>query len=321
MKKLINLNIISWILGIIFYFIFLEYLYKLQLVNAVLILLIAIITFPPSFKLLKNKLNKYFNNSLGNIYRLFILIILFVLFNIINPITTDNKTNFKTAPSKIKTNEIVNTQEEEIKRTSSDIYTVTRIIDGDTIKINDNNKIKTIRLIGIDTPETVQPGKPVQCFGSEASNKLKEVIGGRMVYLKSDQTQDDKDKYSRLLRYVYRDDGLFINKWMIENGYAYEFTYQIPYKYQNEFKTAQNNAKINKLGLWQNGVCDDFNNSPPHNCLIKGNISFTSKEKIFHSPGCDSYKKTIINQNEGEKWFCSEDDAIKAGWRKAKDCP
>lgn len=102
---------------------------------------------------------------------------------------------------------------------------------------------ETIRLIGIDTPETVDPRKPVQCFGGEASNKAKELLSGKKVRIEKDSTQGDRDKYGRLLTYIYREDGLFFNKYMIEQGYAYEYTYDTPYKYQAEFKEAEKYAR------------------------------------------------------------------------------
>jgi len=135
-------------------------------------------------------------------------------------------------------------------------YKVTKVIDGDTFKIQtDNREEDTIRLIGIDTPETVDPRKPVQCFGKEASTKAKELIEGKIVILDSDPTQGNKDKYNRLLRYVHLEDGTFVNIKLIEDGYAFEYTYNTPYKYRAEFKEAQKQAEANKRGLWADGVC------------------------------------------------------------------
>lgn len=129
------------------------------------------------------------------------------------------------------------------------------VTDGDTLKINLNGKTETIRLIGIDTPETQDPRKPVQCFGKEASNKAKEMLNGQKVRIESDPTQGDKDKYGRLLRYVYLQDGTFFNKYMIEEGYAHEYTYNLPYKYQSEFKKAETQAREQNKGLWAANTC------------------------------------------------------------------
>ena len=136
------------------------------------------------------------------------------------------------------------------------LYEVVRVVDGDTISINLEGKTETIRLIGINTPETVDPRKTVECFGLEASNKAKELLANKRVQIETDASQGARDKYSRLLAYVYREDGLFFNKHMIEAGYAYEYTYNLPYKYQNEFKIAQRSAQVNQKGLWAPGVCE-----------------------------------------------------------------
>jgi len=132
---------------------------------------------------------------------------------------------------------------------------VIRVVDGDTITILIGGKRETVRLIGINTPETVDPRRPVECFGKEASNKAKELLTGKRVRLEADPTQQDRDRYGRLLRYVYLEDGTFVNEWMIEEGFAYEFTYTAPYQYQEEFKTAQEEAMKKQKGLWREGVC------------------------------------------------------------------
>jgi micrococcal nuclease len=145
----------------------------------------------------------------------------------------------------------VESKEETKEPIKSELCEVVNVVDGDTIKVNINGATETLRLIGIDTPETVDPRKPVQCFGKEASNKAKEILTGKKVRLEADSTQDERDKYNRLLRYVYLEDGTFFNKLMIEEGYAHEYTYQSnPYKYQTEFKEAEKNARESKKGLW-----------------------------------------------------------------------
>jgi len=143
------------------------------------------------------------------------------------------------------------------------LYTVTKVIDGDTITISMNGVPKTIRLIGIDTPETVDPRTTVQCFGVEASNKAKELLTGKNVWIETDVITGQRDKYDRLLAYIYRDDGLFINRYLVEYGYAYEYTYNTPYKYQAEFKAAQKSAEAAGRGLWAPGVCEEEPASAP----------------------------------------------------------
>ncbi len=138
---------------------------------------------------------------------------------------------------------------------SSESAKVIRVVDGDTIRVSLNNQEKTIRLIGINTPETVDPRKEVECFGKEASDKAKELLSGQDIYLESDESQGNTDKYDRLLRYVWLMDGRSFNKLMISQGYAYEYTYDLPYKYQDEFKRAQALAQESKVGLWADTTC------------------------------------------------------------------
>jgi len=209
-------------------------------------------------------------------------------------------------------------------------YLVTKVVDGDTIDVLTETTTERVRLIGINTPEVVDPRKPVECFGREASAKAHELLENKKVYLAADETQDNRDKYKRLLRYAFREDGLFYNLEIIKQGYAYEYTYQIPYQYQTEFKAAQILARENKLGFWADDACAAKNSlntsvstttiSPPgSNCNIKGNIN-SKGEKIYHLPACEYYAKTVINLNQGEKYFCSESEAQAAGWRKAQNC-
>jgi micrococcal nuclease len=112
---------------------------------------------------------------------------------------------------------------------------VVRVIDGDTVDVRLDGQVVRMRLIGIDTPEVVDPRQSVQCFGREASNKAHELLDGQTVALEADPSQDDKDRYGRLLRYVWLSDGRLFNQEMVAQGYAFEYTYDLPYKYQAEF--------------------------------------------------------------------------------------
>jgi len=140
----------------------------------------------------------------------------------------------------------------------NDSVLVTRIVDGDTIEVDGIGKV---RLIGVDTPETVDPRKPVQCFGKEATQKTTQMLLGKKVHLESDPSQGEKDKYNRALRYVFLEDGTNFNKWLIENGYAHEYTYNLPYKYQLEFKSAERSARESRKGLLV-AYCLQLTNSP-----------------------------------------------------------
>lgn len=130
---------------------------------------------------------------------------------------------------------------------------VTRVVDGDTIEIEGG---KRIRYLGIDTPETVDPNRSVQCFGREASAENKEFVEGKYVRLEKDIT--DKDKYGRLLRYVYVDDK-FVNLELVEGGFAVIYTLPPDVAYQEEFLAAQKEAREAKRGLWSICLNADFN--------------------------------------------------------------
>lgn len=134
-------------------------------------------------------------------------------------------------------------------------YKVAKVVDGDTIDVNIDGKTERLRMIGIDTPETVDPRKSVQCFGVEASNKAKEILLDKFITLESDPTQGEIDKYGRLLRYAFLPDGTNFGLFMISEGYAHEYTYRLPYKYQAEFKQAEIDARENNRGLWSPDTC------------------------------------------------------------------
>lgn len=131
---------------------------------------------------------------------------------------------------------------------------VTRVVDGDTFAIEVSGKEEKVRYIGIDTPETVDPHRPVGCFGHEASDEDKSLILGKEVELVPDK--GDRDKFGRLLRYVYLklDNGqyLFVNDYLVREGYARVDTIAPNTKFVNEFTQAQQEAQTQKRGLWLN---------------------------------------------------------------------
>jgi micrococcal nuclease len=213
--------------------------------------------------------------------------------------------------------------------------TVKRVIDGDTIELDDGRKV---RYIGIDTPETVDPRKPVQCFGAEASKKNKELVEGKEIKMEKDIT--DTDRYGRLLRYVYLGDEM-VNIKMVRDGFAYSYTYPPDVKHQDQILSAQREAETGKAGLWtacppKDSASSSDTKSAPYDapapaiapayypedtaCAIKGNIN-SKGEKIYHMPGCGSYSQTVIDESKGEKMFCSESEAVSSGFRRALNCP
>jgi endonuclease YncB( thermonuclease family) len=126
-------------------------------------------------------------------------------------------------------------------------YELYKVVDGDTIKIRYNGTIESVRIIGINTPETNT--NPDECFGSEATKKTKSLINEKFVDIEFDDTQGRRDKYDRLLAYVFVN-GLDVGKELLSFGYAREYTYNKQYKYSNEYKIVESNAKTQALGLW-----------------------------------------------------------------------
>lgn len=131
---------------------------------------------------------------------------------------------------------------------------VVDVVDGDTLVVETEGETNTVRLLGIDTPELKHPRKEIECFAKEASEKAKDLLLEEEVFLRPDFTQQDEDRYGRLLRYVYLADGTLVNELLIREGYAYEYTYRAPYKKQSEFQNAESEARENEVGLWA-GTC------------------------------------------------------------------
>lgn len=128
--------------------------------------------------------------------------------------------------------------------------TVSHVSDGDTLSVTIGKHTETIRLIGVDTPETVHPTKPVQCWGPEASAHTKNILPtGTKVFLARDV--EARDKYGRFLAYVYRaSDNLFINKELIINGWARPYPFEPNTSLSVDFAEAAAQAQQNQLGLW-----------------------------------------------------------------------
>ena len=136
----------------------------------------------------------------------------------------------------------------EISEIYNDKIRIMKVYDGDTVAVNIDGQHESVRLIGIDSPETKGPYTEQECYGNESKEYLKKLLLGQMVELKSDKLSSDRDKYKRLLRYIYLDEEN-INLKIIQDGQA-RLQYGFPHSLQNEFKTARDLAKQNKLGLW-----------------------------------------------------------------------
>lgn len=138
----------------------------------------------------------------------------------------------------------------------NDFYQVVSVTDGDTIKVKVNDKVETVRIANINTPESVDPRRPVECMGKEASQKMLEIVSDKKVKLETDQTQKDKDRYGRLIRFVFLEDGTDVGLKLIQLGFAQSSPYgETPHKYLENYKTAQDEAQKNQVGLWNKDNC------------------------------------------------------------------
>ena len=132
---------------------------------------------------------------------------------------------------------------------------VVDVVDGDTVKASLDGKTETIRLIGLDTPETKDPASPVQCYGPEATQRAHQLLDGKTVKVEQDSTQGARDAYGRLLAYVWLPDDRMFEQVMISEGFGREYTYDRPYRYQPELKAAQATAQSGGQGLWAASTC------------------------------------------------------------------
>jgi micrococcal nuclease len=215
---------------------------------------------------------------------------------------------------------------------------VTKVVDGDTIHIRIGTTNETVRLIGVDTPEVVDPRKPVQSYGREASARTKALLDQQTVYLQADSTQGDRDRYGRLLRYVWSANGVDTNLLLISDGYAFEYTYAVPYWAQTAYKAAQSSARSAQRGLWSPSTCAGVvaatktrtaTKSPPLTrtttatpaasvsvasapCSV-GQIKGNRTSMIYHLPSGAYYAKTKLSV----QCFESERAALKAGYRRS----
>ncbi len=146
-------------------------------------------------------------------------------------------------------------QNQEESSGEQEVYRVSRVVDGDTIELEDGRKV---RYIGINTPETVDPRRKVECFGKEASAFNANLVGGKIVRLEKDVSETDK--YGRLLRFVYLEDGTFVNEMLVREGYAYASAYTPDITRKEFFAEAEKSARENKRGLWSPDACDGKKN-------------------------------------------------------------
>jgi micrococcal nuclease len=194
--------------------------------------------------------------------------------------------------------------------------TVRKVVDGDTIEVDEGGVPFRVRYIGMDAPEL--KGEPMAAESLEANRRLVE--GKRIVMVRD---LSEADRYGRLLRFVFSG-GIFVNSELVRLGLARATSYPPDVSCAAELRSAESEARAARRGLW--GIAESLTfaegngggyPTPPAGCRIKGNIS-AGGEKIYHVPGGKYYDQTVIEPGKGERWFCSEAEAAAAGWRRSK---
>ena len=209
---------------------------------------------------------------------------------------------------------------------------VVRVADGDTLTVRfDNGEEETLRLLDIDTPETVHPSKPEECFGAQASDYTKRLMGQRVRV-----EEKGRDRYGRLLSYVWSgddEDSVLWNVRLLEEGLAVYNDYGNPGRYADISRAAAEKALLAGVGLWSAceigesptpvatravgaGCPQGCVSQPDPSCRIKGNVNTTRDTKIYHVEGeSSSYGRVNMKEAEGDLWFCTRAEAEANGFR------
>lgn len=179
------------------------------------------------------------------------------------------------------------------------VVTVTKVVDGDTIEVTGGLKV---RLIGIDTPETVDPRRGVQCFGKEASNRTKELLLNQQIVMVKDISETDK--YGRLLRYIFlAKDNTFINEQLVREGFAHASSYPPDIQFQTLFKAAEKDASESNRGFWGDATC-----APTPTTPLRTDFTCSGKTLCSQMNSCD--EATYYLKNCNIKSLDSNNDGI-----------
>jgi micrococcal nuclease len=156
-------------------------------------------------------------------------------------------------PSSLRPEPLINTTSSSVRVITN--ARVTRVSDGDTVIVTfDNGEAATVRLLGVNTPETVDPRKPVECFGKEASDFTKRYLTNARIRLEADPQADERDKYGRLLRSVILEDGTDYNALLVKDGYAYAYlSFPLASARKRELRLLEADARNHGRGLWGAG--------------------------------------------------------------------
>ena len=191
-----------------------------------------------------------------------------------------------------------------------------RVVDGDILQISGQR----VRLFGLDAPEMTQTCRTEQnvswACGAWISARLKARLRNHRVTCEG----HEKDRYGRLIARCSVD-GADIGGWLVGNGFAFAYR-----RYSRAYVPAETRARARELGLWSGTAQEPAlyrhqrrrgSPSPDPGCRIKGNVS--SRGKLFHLPGSRWYDRTRISLAKGERWFCSQQEARRAGWGPARE--
>lgn len=169
-------------------------------------------------------------------------------------------------------------------------FLVERVVDGDTIIIDIDGKSERVRLIGVDTPEVASRFTTEECFGAEASAFTAAALEQAYVYTMSDTTQADRDRFDRLLRYIFIDQDNNFNLRLIEEGFAYEYTYRSnAYRYQAEFRAAQSFAQTAQTGLWATNACRGVNDAVGRSIITDNHLTQKIPDGCYHIADAADY--------------------------------
>lgn len=186
------------------------------------------------------------------------------------------------------------------------VFLVSEIIDGDTIRLANGTRV---RYIGIDAPETGE------CYAQEAKQFNQKLVTSKRVRIETDL--NEMDHFGRRLAYVFVKDTdgeeIFVNEYLLSQGAAEFFLDTVNQRYQSALVAAARKSHAEKKGLWS--YCAPY---PEVGCLIKGNVDRLD-QRWYHLPSFRHYAQTVVNLEHGDRWFCTEDQAQKAGFQRARE--
>ena len=193
--------------------------------------------------------------------------------------------------------------------------TVTNVVNGELVEVSLPSGAARVRLIGIDAPEVVGPGEPFQCYGAEATSRASELLAGQSVRLGLDASQGERDAAGNLLAYVWLQDGSMYNARMIAEGFARERSGAVAYRWQGQFKNAEQQARSQQVGLWHPGSCTGevptptsvvppTPTTPPAPPPVVSSLTLSSEQQaaaVAEIKKQEGVVAAVINQSEGRR--------------------